>query len=300
MASALPISQSKCTQLVWNLVYPCMGIFYGKLTHVKCFTKRKWEGLDWKVGENQNMLNEPEEWFKQVLFPRRFINKHGCLYFINNTCQKARSAFRFVISSFSFSSSSGLTKFGLKNKSLQGWRLAASLHLQQRAQGFPRTDPSYRKMMMQNPISLHHIPQRILCCNQGVSHIQNDGFGPLGHRPCPSLLYWNKCRFNALTTNESNVTFNTIIILWKKWRLWTDSNINLGDHFHLAFFMHFLQRCTQIIANGNSFQIFSLLSFSKCGFSCCRGQHCNAPCSKCTLLIDKYSTVSISAKKKKN
>lgn len=191
MVSALPICQSKCTQLVWNLVYSCVGIFYEKLPHMKCFTKRKWEGLDWKVGENQDMLNKPEEQLKQVLSPWRFINKHGCLYFINNIYQKVRSAFWFLISSFSFSPSSGLTKFDLKNKSLKGWHLAAFLHLQQKAQGSPRTEPSYRKMMTQNPISLHHIPQRILCCNHRESHIQNGGFRPLEHSLCPSFIEIN-------------------------------------------------------------------------------------------------------------
>lgn len=188
MASALAICQSKCTQLVWNLVYSCMGIFSEKLPHMKCFSKRKWEGLDWKVGENQNMLNKPEEQLKQILLPWRFINKHGCLYFINNIYQKFRSAFWFVISSFSFSPSSGLTKFDLKNKSLKGWHLAAFLHLQHKAQGFPRAEPSYRTTMMQNPISLLHISQRILCCNHRVSHIQNDGFRLLEHSPCPSFI----------------------------------------------------------------------------------------------------------------
>lgn len=209
-----------------------MGIFYEKLPHIKCFSKRKWEGLDWKVGENQNMLNKPEEQLKWVLFPWRCINKHGCLYFINNIYQKVRSAFWFVVSSFSFSPSSGLTKFDLKNKSLGGWHLAAFLHLQQKAQGFPRAEPSYRTMMMQNPIPLLHIPQRILCCNQSVPY-PKWWFQAAGAQPLP-FIYWNKCRFNTLTTNESNVTFNTIIILRKNRRLCTDGNINLGYHFHLA------------------------------------------------------------------
>lgn len=87
--------------------------------------------------------------------------------------------------------------------------------------------------------------------------------------------------------DESNITFHTIIILRKKWRLCTDGNINLGDLFHLAFFMHFLQFCTQIIANGDIFSLSDLFSFSKCGFSSYRGQHSNTPCSKDTLLIVK-------------
>lgn len=136
--------------------------------------KKGGEGLDCKVGTKTCWIN-----LKKVISPSRFINKHGCQYFI------IRSAFWFVISSFSFSPSPGLKKFDLKNKTLQGWHLAALLHLLQKAQGFPRTDPFYRKMMMQNPIFLHHIPQRILCCNHRVSHTQNDGFRPVGHRPCP-------------------------------------------------------------------------------------------------------------------
>jgi len=35
--------------------------------------------------EDHNVLNNPEEWLKHILFPRRFINKHDCLYTINNT-----------------------------------------------------------------------------------------------------------------------------------------------------------------------------------------------------------------------
>lgn len=62
-----------------------MGIFYGELPHMKRTIKKK--GSYWieRWVEEHNVLNNPEEWLKQILFPGRFINKHGCLYAINNT-----------------------------------------------------------------------------------------------------------------------------------------------------------------------------------------------------------------------
>lgn len=151
------------------------GNFLWKTATHEMLHQKKMGGIGLKGGWEPK---HAEEGLKQVLFLWRFINKHGYLYFINNTYHKTRSAFWFVISSFLF------TKFWTnkvwlkkKKKSLQGWHLAAFLHLH------PRTDPSYRKMMMQNPIFLHHIPQRILFWNHRVSHTQMMVSGPWGTDP---------------------------------------------------------------------------------------------------------------------
>lgn len=76
-----------------------------------------------------------------------------------------------------------------------------------------------------------------------------------------------------------------------------DVKINPGDHFYRPLFLHL---CTVPVHRSlqmeTHFISLFLFSFNKRVFSCYRGQHSSTLCLKCTLLTDKYGTVSISAK----